>query len=131
MFLLCVLCCVVTVHMTPIARPGLSRMSAPSQLMDTPGSDTSTMTEADTSSATASPAVLDQDIARMEAQLDDWSFELKRNVLVSVWDDIFEDQSSLMMFPSMSCTSTASPGALDQDIVRMEAQLDNWGFELN
>ncbi|XP_072019825.1 centrosomal protein POC5-like [Amphiura filiformis] len=74
----------VPVQMTPIHR-SYNGISMPTQL-ETPDSDKSGVSEADTSTATTtsgmqSPGVVDQDIAHMEAQLDNWSLELKRNVL--------------------------------------------------
>ena len=65
----------------------LSGLSMPTQL-DTPDGDKSGLSEADTSTSTTtsgmpSPGVVDQDLAHMETQLDNWTTELKRNVLVS------------------------------------------------
>ena len=78
------------VQMTP-GHPSFHGLSAPTQL-ETPDSDKSGISEADTSTATTtssmpSPGVVDQDLAHMEAQLDNWTLELKRNVLVRVDDE--------------------------------------------
>ena len=67
--------------MTPV-RPFLSGLVA-TATPETPDTDASTVSESDLSrSGVMSPSV-DQDLARMEANLDNWSLDLKRNVLVS------------------------------------------------
>ena len=69
-------------QMTPV-RPGISGLIA-SATPETPDTDASTASESDLSSNTVTSPSVDQDLARMEANLDNWCLDLKRNILVII-----------------------------------------------
>ncbi|XP_033624864.1 centrosomal protein POC5-like [Asterias rubens] len=69
-------------QMTPVRSymSGLVATATP----ETPDSDASTLSESDLSRGSGMSPSVDQDLARMEANLDNWSLDLKRNVLAEL-----------------------------------------------